>query len=237
MKDKIIYMALACLLVVAGKTYAAENVDIGSIIKNIDVAAVQEMIKEGIDVNARDDNGKTFLLYALLDVDNLAVAQYLIEQGADVNAPSRQTGVTPLIVATSTADKLQKQTIKYYETQNKVTDEEVEKLIVHQMAHALNMLKMLIEGGADINQETPIGTPLMNAATNEWNIDIVDMLLKAGADVNQKDRYGRTALFYASANNCNSIITKLLKAGADIEIKDIDGKNYMDITKDDFIKY
>ena len=103
------------------------------------------------------------------------------------------------------------------------------------MQYAIKLTKMLIEHGADVNRETPYGTPLMNASTNEWNKEIIDMLLEAGADVNKKDRNGRTALFYASAFNCNDVLTKLLAAGADIEVKDIYGKSYMDAEPKDLV--
>ena len=74
----------------------------------------------------------------------------------------------------------------------------------------------------------------MNAATNDWNIDLVDMLITAGANINQTDVNGRSALFYAAAFNSNTILAKLLTADADVNIKDIYGKTYLDIERSDF---
>ena len=189
------------------------------------------MIDAGLDVNARDDEGDTLLLFTLANNDNLEIAKILLDAGADINAPSQRDGITPLLVATTMANELQKQAQKIYKNPSalrhtKISAGNLKNRAMHQMQYAIKLTKMLIEYGADVNRETPYGTPLMNASTNEWNMDIINMLLDAGADVNKKDRNGRTALFYASAFNCNNILTKLLAVGADIETKDIYGKNY-----------
>ena len=74
-----------------------------------------------------------------------------------------------------------------------------------------------------------MGTPLMSAATSDWNTQILQMLLAAGAKVNARDRNGRTALFYAHMYQSSDIEILLLKAGADTEITDRYGQTYMDV--------
>ena len=213
---------------------------VAKILLSDDTKALKKMIDDGLDVNSRDEEGDTLLLFALANNDNLEMAKMLLEAGADINAPSQRDGITPLLVATTMANELQKQSQKIYKNpatlkHTNISAGNLKKRAVHQMQYAIRLAKMLIEYGADVNRETPYGTPLMNASTNEWNKDIIKMLLENGADVNKKDRNGRTALFYASAFNCNDIITTLLTAGADIEIKDIYGKNYMDAEQKDLV--
>ncbi|MBR1841579.1 MAG: ankyrin repeat domain-containing protein [Alphaproteobacteria bacterium] len=213
---------------------------VAKILLSDDTQALKKMIDAGLDVNSRDEEGDTLLLFTLANNDNLEIAKMLLEAGADINAPSQRDGITPLLVATTMANELQKQAQKIYKNpaalkHTNISAGNMKNRAVHQMNYAVKLTKMLIEYGADVNRETPYGTPLMNASTNEWNKEIIDMLLEAGADVNKKDRNGRTALFYASAFNCNDIITKLLAAGADIEIKDIYGKSYMDAEKKDLV--
>lgn len=98
-----------------------------------------------------------------------------------------------------------------------------------------DLLQLLIDNGANVNQETPRGTPLMSASTSDLNLPLVELLLKADAEVNQKDRNGRTALFYAAAFGCDNIATLLLKAGANIQIVDNEGHSYMETEKQDII--
>ena len=101
--------------------------------------------------------------------------------------------------------------------------------IEYEMNRAIAMLQMLIEQGADINQETPLGTPLMSASTSDWNKDMVEILLEKGAKVNQQDKNGRTALFYAQVFDCQQISQMLLAGGADVAIKDNNGKTYLEV--------
>lgn len=215
-----------------------EQVSVAQILRSNDKSTLSKLLEEGLDVNQRDDEGDTMLVFTLANNDDLGMAKILLDAGADVNAPSQRDGITPLLVATTMANELQKQTIKIYGNPNSINqakivgDSLIEK-IQAQMQYAAEITKLLVEYGVDVDRETPYGTPLMNACTNEWNMEIIDILLKAGADVNKKDRNGRTALFYASAYNCNNIISTLLSAGADIEVKDAFGKTYMEVEKSD----
>lgn len=207
-------------------------------VENDNFPAMDSFIEQGANLNLRDENGNTALYTALIG-NHLKMAKKLIKAGADVNAPSAENGKTPLIIATSRANQIKDEVenIMQQTKKNEITEAfnlNLQKQVKHQMNIARKILLMLINNGADVNQETPLGTPLMNACTNSWNIDIIDILLKEGAQVNQRDRNGRTALFYGELFGGNKISTKLLSVGADIDIKDINGKTYLEVTKEDF---
>lgn len=214
-----------------------EDAYVQKILDSGDTSALQKLINEGLDVNSRDAQGDTMLFYLLTHYADFDMAKTLINAGADVNLPSNN-GLTPLLVATALAGELQKQKIATepenvtQEIKNAKLKEQTEFL----MARSQKLLQLLIDSGADVNQETPRGTPLMSAATSELNLPIAETLLKAGAKVNLQDRFGRTALFYAAAFGCDSMTTFLLKAGADINVLDIDGKSYMDVSAEDITK-
>lgn len=217
-----------------------EQQSVAGILRSNDKASLKQLLEEGLDVNQRDEEGDTMLVFTLANNDNLEMAKILLEAGADVNAPSQRDGITPLLVATTMANEVQKQTIRIYGSpdsinQAKIVGDNLIENIQSQMEYAADIVKLLIEYGVDVDRETPYGTPLMNASTNEWNKDIIATLLKAGADVNKKDRNGRTALFYAAAYNCNDVLSMLLAAGADIEVRDAFGKTYMEVDKRDLV--
>lgn len=50
-----------------------------------DLERVKECLANGADIEARDDNGKTALMVAVV-ADSFELVKYLVEQGADINA-------------------------------------------------------------------------------------------------------------------------------------------------------
>ncbi|MGA9135771.1 MAG: ankyrin repeat domain-containing protein [Candidatus Sulfotelmatobacter sp.] len=76
-----------------------------------------------------------------------------------------------------------------------------------------------IDQGADVIAQGKYGyTPLMLAANNNPNSEVITILLKAGAEINAQDIDGNTALMGAAGNNNPAVITTLLNVGADINV-------------------
>jgi len=92
-------------------------------------------------------------------------------------------------------------------------------LVVASKYGYTEIVKLLLEAGADVNVKNKDGeTALMKASYNGYT-EIVKMLIDAGADVNIKDRYGTTALMLASLYGYTEIVELLIKAGANVNIK------------------
>lgn len=201
-----------------------------------DLAMMDELKNQNFDFNTKDENGNPALYYLLTRNPDLEVAAKAIEYGADVNAPTAN-GILPLNIATSRANELQLQIMMMktlgLDVNNPEIQDKLKENLFHAMNHAIETAQMLIDNGADVNKESPLGTPLMNAASNAWNLEIVDMLIKSGADVNKQDKDGKTALFYAASGGNDDIVMLLLKSGADADIKDKDGKTYLEIERID----
>lgn len=81
----------------------------------------------------------------------------------------------------------------------------------------------LIENGAIIDENSPMGTALM-AAVVKGNIEMADLLLKKKANVNSFDANGTSSLIYAVQFNNVEILRLLLEYKADKTHKDNDGK-------------
>lgn len=233
MKRIIVGLMLSVLLVFrANADFQTDN-----------TAELEKQIAEGLDVNIRDENGDTLLYWFLVNGNSIKPLQVLVRAGADVNAPSASNGMTPLVYATTMTERLraqanQRYTISRFQSPNErqIFKANLRKSLQESHDYVVNIVKFLIESGANVNQETPFGTPLMSASTSDWNTEVINLLLKAGANINQTDRNGRTALFYAEANGCKKITIQLLAANADINIKDNDGKTYMEVTKEELQK-
>ena len=78
------------------------------------------------------------------------------------------------------------------------------------------IVKLLIEKGADLNA----GTPLIFAAT-DGHVKVLELLIAAGTDVNAKanDQLGGTALHIAANLGHKKVVELLVAAGADVNAK------------------
>ena len=208
------------------------NNDLEDLLANATVETIETLKNEGFDFNSKDNAGNPPLYYLLARNQDLEVAKKAIEYGADVNTPARN-GMLPLNIATSKANELQLQIMMMetmgLDTNNPEVQEELKKKLFHEMTRAIEMAKLLIENGANVNLTSTLGTPLMNAVTNIWNLDIVKIIIDAGADLDIKDNNGKTALFYAQASGNSEVVKLLIEHGANTEIKDVSGKVYTDM--------
>jgi uncharacterized protein len=64
---------------------------------------VEALLRHGVDVNARTHEGRTALMFAVINM-HADTVQTLLKSGADVNAQS-DAGFTPLILAACSGDK------------------------------------------------------------------------------------------------------------------------------------
>ena len=157
--------------------------------------ALPVLLENPLDVNTRDDEGNTALLYA----SRYFVRDWqrrngwaLLEKGADANAANHK-GETALILAATQSEG--------------------------------DAARLLLEKGADVNVRTSTGrTPLMQAIDEPKDFDnerhamyspeIAKLLIAAGADVNAHDAAGNTALALARKRGYLDMVAALEHAGA-----------------------
>jgi ankyrin repeat protein len=148
-----------------------------SIYENTTLAEVQELIKAGADVNAKDKSGWTPLIFAARSNPNPEIITALITAGADVNAKCENLGWPPLIWAA-------------------IANPNPEIITALIKAGADVNAKSKIGW-----------TPLMSAAGYKKNSEIITALTKAGADTGERCNEGKTALDYARENKNTKVLT------------------------------
>ena len=100
-------------------------------------------------------------------------------------------------------------------------------LIMAAYHRSPEVISLLLMAGAKVQASDKDGrTPLMTAASTNWNPRVISLLLMAGAKVDERDNSGLTPLIYAAAFNGNPVILNtLLQAGAKVDDLDTSGNS------------
>lgn len=201
---------------------------------------VSKLLASGADVNAKNPDGSTALMYA----SNAATAKALLEKGADVKAVDAQGNTALMHVGNPEAATLLLTKGVDLNAQN--TRGETALLQAAGLGNTA-MVKLLISRGADVNLAAKDGTtPLMATvarrtvpqgavnvkALTQDRVDILHLLLSKGSDPNVKlparnsDMYaGETALMAAARSGVPELVKELLSGKADAKIADAEGSS------------
>ncbi len=181
------------------------------------------MINAGADINARDKQGITPLMFGAA-FSTPELVKLLIAKKADVNAKDEE-GNTPLYWAVCHSDKVEnvQLLIKAGADVNAVTLGGFTILMAALVNNDnMGIIRSLIDKDADVNAkydgyEIKGVTPLMFAIEHHHKLATIKRLLEAGADVNAEDSHGKTAWVYATLADCNKEIFDLLKEFGAVE--------------------
>lgn len=191
---------------------------------NVSLAEIKRIVESGADVNIRGKMLKTYpnggvaigLSNSPLDFASTAeIAEYLIEQGADVNSEDNGSHTTPLHYSSSpeVVDVL----LRHGADINHKNKDGETPLISALTSSRFDVAEHLVERGADINViEKKTGkTPLCFFVSVEFN----EKLLKMGANPNVvvEEKYGKySPLHYAAIYGYTDHAQLLIDYGADV---------------------
>lgn len=165
---------------------------------------VRKLIESGADVNRRDRDGWTALMYACRYQNNLNIVKMLIDKGAHVRVRNKYNA-TPLLMA---ADYSQNPEIIALLLKNRSASEaEVFRAFIFAITgnssndHVrLAKIKLFTQMGLPLNRLWKGQTPLMYAAQYATSTQVLQILLNSGARTDIKDDSGKTAFDYAKTN-------------------------------------
>ena len=80
----------------------------------------------------------------------------------------------------------------------------------------MEIVKLLIENGADINKSNNDGWTSLYLAVNKRHLEVIKLLIENGADINKSNNNGWTPLNIAANNGHLEIVKLLIENGADI---------------------
>ncbi|XP_033213964.1 serine/threonine-protein phosphatase 6 regulatory ankyrin repeat subunit A-like [Belonocnema kinseyi] len=184
-----------------------------AVIKN-NPSLVRYLLDHQADVNALCIEGRTPLHYGV-SFGNLKIVKMLLEARADVNAQTSAKSITPLYIAcmdSLSEDVVTKNELDYGE---KISSGEI---------FSLEIIKLLLERGADINARTRDGITVLHAACT-GNLDVVKLLVDWGVNLHMKCKTKRTALHVAVKYKKLDIADFLISKGLLVDVADEDGNS------------
>ena len=148
-----------------------------------DLAKAHSLLRNGADLNCRNDEGMTLLMRAA-GLGKLGMVEMLLQMGANVKEKDAQ-GWTALMKA----------------------------LFNHELNRGFpEVVSALIAAGADVETGIGYGVRPLMLAAGYGEAGVIEVLLAAGADVHAKNEGGRTARMMAEAKDYVEVINLLYQA-------------------------
>ncbi len=223
----------------AGKTPAATEVltiaTVGTSAEDEEVRKIREMIRNSPDLINTHMNGYGFPLQSSVVDGNIAAAELLLANGADVNGTEQGTA-TPLSVAASHGNKAMIELLLAKDADVNAADKnkEARTPLDHAVENGFKTTaEVLIGHKANVNARLPDGsTPLHEAASRGFSA-VAELLLAHGADVNAADKNGNTPLFIAVRDGRPEVVQLLLASKADVNFTNSTGETPLFAAKND----
>ncbi len=198
------------------------------------------LINNGADINVRDDNGNTPLIYAA-ETHNTKVIELLIQKNADINAVNND-GSTALMLAVNNLETVKLLAEKGADVNFQASGSTALISACKYRNRNIDVIKYLVSKKADINAQDDEGYTALNKTLDSMgerllgirDFEIANFLIEQGADVNIKNEGLYTPLIYlgmseGNFNNKNfqekriKLAELLLEKGADINAQDYNG--------------
>ncbi len=200
-----------------------------------EIRRLQAILRNSPDlVNARNatERGGT-PLHAAVVKGYLAVTEFLLANGADVNAPDALRQLPLHLAAAGGHKRICERLIAEGADVNAADHRGFTPLHLAAANGYLTVAEALLAAGAEVNtranpggapRDTWESSPLHSAAEAGFRA-MVELLLKHGAEINARDRGGRTPLVRALGADQRVIVRLLLEKGSDPNVLDAEGQS------------
>ncbi len=165
---------------------------------------IKALIASGADVNKKDRNGWTALMYSVRYQENLTAIDLLLKAGADPSLLNN-FGVSALTLATcyNNNPAILEMLLTYFEPSNKDVLKSLTMLFINnQDSEFIQMAKLncFLKKAVPLNTFYEGKTPLMYACQFGNSTAAIKLLLDNNANVTVRSSEGKTAFDYASKN-------------------------------------
>ena len=212
-----------CLLAAPGPVFAAEDLPLIDAVKAEDVARVERLLAEGVDVDAPQGDGATALHWAS-HRDHRDLAARLIRAGASVDAADDH-GVTPLALACLNASvPMVELLLDAGADPSLARSTGVTPLMTAARVGDVEVVRRLLAAGADPTAaESTRGQTALMWAVAENQTPVAAVLLETGGGATTRSTNGFTPLLFAAQQGNIDVARLLLAAGAGVDESAPDG--------------
>ncbi|RAQ55058.1 ankyrin repeat-containing protein [Aspergillus flavus] len=173
---------------------------------------VRFLLEQGVPIDPKDRAGRTPLHHAVAK-DHKEVVKVILEVGGDIETTDLADHIPPMFAAPHGNDKENRSCHTPLITAIEADNEE--------------MVKLLLEAGADPDHYTDYYTPLTSAARNH-NMGIFTLLIDKVSNLDHQDEGGDTPLMH-SAKWHNEVAELLVERGARLDVENRYGETAMSI--------
>ena len=183
-------------------------------IRSNDLPQLRTLVRSTAAANATGTFGYTPLMDAAV-AGSLETVQYLIDQGADVNAHS-DTGLTPLMLAVG--DTAKERVLLDHGARINASSKAGRTAVFLAAMHdqSADEVRYLVARGADVTMKDAFGNTVLAAATVGTDIETIRLAVNAGIDVNAAAITGFVPLLQAAGSQNVEAVKLLISKGANV---------------------
>ncbi|GMF65975.1 unnamed protein product [Phytophthora lilii] len=216
----------------------SSSVDLLTAVQCNDLESVRKLLALDVDIEARSESNNFTPLCWAAHSGNLEMVQYLLVEGAHVNAAT-PNGFTPLLLATSEghADVVQHLLVKGADPEAFITRSGFTALLMASFKGYADVVRHLVKKRVNLEVCSADGSTALHLAAEKGHAAVVQLLLAGGSNPNvATQRDGSTALHKAAFMNKPAVVWLLLRSGADPQLQDAKGLTAADQADSDQLK-
>ncbi|XP_019620315.1 PREDICTED: death-associated protein kinase 1-like [Branchiostoma belcheri] len=186
--------------------------------------------QEGVKVRVKSSREWDFVddqtpLHVASRHGQTAVAELLVQHGANLEARDGLLQQTPLHIATKQGHTATSEVLIRFGADIMAQDK-LQQTPLHVAANwdYTGTSELLIYSGADLMAGDKLQQTPLHLAAHKGHAKTSQLLIRCGANVNAKDKYQRTSLHLAAAEGHLGICGLLIQSGANVMARDVEQK-------------